>query len=151
MRVLALLIIGTIALGCKAPQNDTDAEGHLLVHINKNIENAGEDYFDPVLQLWLAALDTSRLSALGRAELWHRADSRHPEIAYYTLRRDVALALSSVKDIQCTVMGLIPAEHNHYLLKTMMTSHSTDGDTVRLALCHRWFNMWSDQGAVWYG
>ena len=134
MRNLLLLAITSTLISCiPDTKPEVVSTGALLVHINKNIENADEPYFKEIFDLWLAALDTSYVSDRGRDNLWARDISHLPEIPYYTLRRDVALAKSNGINIQCTVMGLIPVQHNHYMIKTMMTSHVNKSDTVNLA------------------
>jgi len=120
MKSYYTLLIIFFVINVASSQTDTIAETSIKFHINSNIKNAEEDYFKKIENNWKAYI-SSQEYVRNNNIYWSYEKHPFPDYAYISLLLDLNTAINDEQDVQCTILGIIPAENDYFLLKTMFS------------------------------
>ena len=125
--ILNLFLIVTACFG----QTDTESPNEIVFHINSNVKNSDTDYFKEIVGNWKDYLNSQEFVRRENMH-WDQNDMPYPDYSYISLLMELRTIVNNNDDVQCTIMGLIPAKNDYYLLKTMYTQQNDSTGVVEL-------------------
>ncbi len=125
--ILNLLLLLT---SCHS-QTDSESSNEISFHVNSNVKNSDTDYFKEIVENWKDYLNSQEY-VRGESYHWDQKDMPYPDYSYVSLLMELRTIVNDNEEIQCTIMGLIPAKNDYYLLKTMYTQQNDSTGVVEL-------------------
>tara|TARA_B110001452_G_scaffold263895_1_gene266034 strand:+ start:1731 stop:2147 length:417 start_codon:yes stop_codon:yes gene_type:complete len=129
-RILLFILFSTLTNFIQA-QNIEDNSSFLNVIIDENVLNAGDENEKEIIKIWSNYLNSGEYKN-PTSIYWDRSEYPIPD--YFLWPVNIKNLKNRTPKIQCTVIGIYPAENNHYALKTSLTSIGTKGEIVLEAI-----------------
>jgi len=112
-------------------QSDSESANEIVFHINSNVKNSETDYFKEITKNWKNYLNSQEFVRRENT-YWDKNDMPYPDYSYVSLLMEIRAITNRNENIQCTIMGLIPAKNDYYLLKSMFTRLNDSTGVVEL-------------------
>ncbi|MDA9774217.1 hypothetical protein N9B82_04595 [Saprospiraceae bacterium] len=128
-RLLTIIILFIGIIQFMYFQNTESRDATISYHINENVKNSEEDYFVEIYSMWQEFLNSN---AFVRADskYWDHDEYQYPDYGYLSLLMDIRKKIYYGEKIQCSVVGIVPAKKDYFLIKSVFTEKIDSSDLV---------------------
>lgn len=129
-RILFLILFSAITSFIQAQNMEKDINS-LNIIIDENVLNAEDENEKEIINLWSNYLNSGEYKN-PKSIYWD--NSEYPIPDYFLWPINIKKIKSRTPKVQCTLIGIYPAENSHYALKTSLTSIGTEEEIVLEAI-----------------